>query len=167
MEGSTYFKANKVFEAGFYWPNIFRDARKLVRSCDACQRAGNIFARDETPQKYIQVYEIFDVWEIDLMGPFPSLNGNTFILVAIDYVSKWVEAHDFPTTMLEMWLFSGKLKSRWYGLFTVYRDMRSGEIELCDEEGNEFTVNKQRVKPYQKDISGFEVDDDVILDDEG
>ncbi|GJT13174.1 putative nucleotidyltransferase, ribonuclease H [Tanacetum coccineum] len=51
----------KVFEAGFYWPNIFRDARKLVRTCDACQRAGNISSRDETPQKYIQVCEIFDV----------------------------------------------------------------------------------------------------------
>ncbi|GKF16810.1 hypothetical protein Tco_0061728 [Tanacetum coccineum] len=43
----------KVFEAGLYWPNIFRNARKLVRTCDACQRADNISARDETPQKYI------------------------------------------------------------------------------------------------------------------
>ncbi|GJS94205.1 reverse transcriptase domain-containing protein [Tanacetum coccineum] len=51
----------KVFEAGFYWPHIFRDARKLVQVCDACQRARNISSRDETPQKYIQVCEIFDV----------------------------------------------------------------------------------------------------------
>nr|GEU74565.1 hypothetical protein [Tanacetum cinerariifolium] len=65
------------------------------------------------------------------------------------------------------WHDKRKLKSRWYEPFTVYRDMRSGEIELCDEEGNEFTVNKQRVKPYQKDISGFEVDDDLFLNDEG
>ncbi|GJX38556.1 reverse transcriptase domain-containing protein [Tanacetum coccineum] len=78
----------KVFEAGFYWPHIFRDARKLVKVCDACQRAGNISLRDETPQKYIQVCEIFDVCGIDFMGPFPSLNGNKYILVAIDYVSK-------------------------------------------------------------------------------
>ncbi|GKE71225.1 reverse transcriptase domain-containing protein, partial [Tanacetum coccineum] len=45
--------ARKVFEAGFYWTNIFCDARKLVRACDSCHRASNIFARDETPQKYI------------------------------------------------------------------------------------------------------------------
>ncbi|GKA83575.1 reverse transcriptase domain-containing protein [Tanacetum coccineum] len=89
--------ARKVFEAGFYWPNIFRDARRLVQVCDACQRAGNISSRDETPQKYIQVCEIFDVWGIDFMGPFPSSNGNKYILVAIDYVSKWVEAQAFPT----------------------------------------------------------------------
>ncbi|GJX37164.1 reverse transcriptase domain-containing protein [Tanacetum coccineum] len=89
--------ARKVFEAGFYWPHIFRDARMLVQVCDACQRAGNISSRDETPQKYIQVCKIFDVWVIDFMGPFPSSNGNKYILVAIDYVSKWVEAHAFPT----------------------------------------------------------------------
>ncbi|GJW52605.1 hypothetical protein Tco_0096690 [Tanacetum coccineum] len=48
----------KVFEAGFYWPHILRDARKLVQVYDACQRAGNISSRDETPQKYIQACHI-------------------------------------------------------------------------------------------------------------
>ncbi|GKA69369.1 putative nucleotidyltransferase, ribonuclease H [Tanacetum coccineum] len=81
----------------FYWPNIFHDARRLVQVCDACQRAYNISLRDETPQKYTQVCEIFDVWGIDFMGPFPSLNRNKYILVATDYVSKWVEAQAFPT----------------------------------------------------------------------
>nr|GEW54178.1 hypothetical protein [Tanacetum cinerariifolium] len=59
--------ASKVFEAGFYWPRIFHDARQLVQVCDACQRVGNISSREETPQKYIQVYEIFKVWGIDFM----------------------------------------------------------------------------------------------------
>ncbi|GJU31786.1 reverse transcriptase domain-containing protein [Tanacetum coccineum] len=89
--------ARKVFKAGFYWPHIFRDARKLVQVCEACQRAENISSRDEIPQKYIQVCEIFDVRGIDFMGPFPSSNGNKYILVAIDYVSKWVEAQAFRT----------------------------------------------------------------------
>lgn len=39
-----------------------------------------------------QVFEIFVVWGIDFMGPFPISFGNSYILVAIDYVSKWVEA---------------------------------------------------------------------------
>ncbi|GKA02412.1 reverse transcriptase domain-containing protein [Tanacetum coccineum] len=69
-----------------------------IKSCDACQRTGNISARDETPQKYIQVYEIFNVWGIDVIGPFPSSNGNKYILVAIDYVSKWVEAQDLRSS---------------------------------------------------------------------
>ena len=40
--------------------------------------------------------EIFDFWGIDFVGPLPSLYGNIYILVAIDYVSKWVEAIATP-----------------------------------------------------------------------
>nr|GEZ35502.1 reverse transcriptase domain-containing protein [Tanacetum cinerariifolium] len=53
--------------------------------------------RDEMPQNSIQVCEIFDVWGIDFMGPFPSSKGNKYILVAVDYLSKWVEAKSLPT----------------------------------------------------------------------
>nr|GEZ12325.1 reverse transcriptase domain-containing protein [Tanacetum cinerariifolium] len=49
------------------------------------------------PQNSIQICEIFDVWVIDFMGPFPSSRGNKYILVAIDYLSKWVEAKALPT----------------------------------------------------------------------
>nr|GEY54895.1 reverse transcriptase domain-containing protein [Tanacetum cinerariifolium] len=56
-----------------------------------------ISQRDEMPQNSIQVCEIFDVWGIDFMGPFPSSRGNKYILVADDYLSKWVEAKALPT----------------------------------------------------------------------
>nr|GEV40630.1 reverse transcriptase domain-containing protein [Tanacetum cinerariifolium] len=52
---------------------------------------------DEMPQNVIQVCEIFDVWGIDFMGSFPYLRGNMYILVAVDYLSKWVEAKALPT----------------------------------------------------------------------
>jgi hypothetical protein len=38
------------------------------------------------------VVELFDVWGIDFMGPFPNSYENLYILVGVDYVSKWVEA---------------------------------------------------------------------------
>ncbi|GJV96811.1 hypothetical protein Tco_1548388 [Tanacetum coccineum] len=63
-------------------------------------------------------------------------------------------------------LFPGKLKSRWYGPFSVSKDMKKGAIELYDEEGSKFIVNKQRVKPYQKNLLDTNKDDDVTLDDE-
>ena len=44
------------------------------------------------PLHSILEVEIFDVWGIDFMGPFPSSYGNEYVLVAVDYVSKWVEA---------------------------------------------------------------------------
>nr|GEW45504.1 reverse transcriptase domain-containing protein [Tanacetum cinerariifolium] len=48
--------------------------------------------KDEMPQNVIQVCEIFDVWGIDFMGPLLSSRGNRYILVDVDYLSKWVEA---------------------------------------------------------------------------
>lgn len=44
----------------------------------------------------IQEVEVFDVWGIDFMGPFVSSYGNKYIFVAVDYVSKRVEALALP-----------------------------------------------------------------------
>ncbi|GKE49251.1 reverse transcriptase domain-containing protein, partial [Tanacetum coccineum] len=94
--GANY-TAKKVFDSGFYWPTIYRDAHDLVTRCDACQRQGKISQKYEMPQNAIQVCDIFDVWGIDFMGSFPSSRGNKYILVAVDYLSKWVEAKALPT----------------------------------------------------------------------
>nr|GEX80329.1 reverse transcriptase domain-containing protein [Tanacetum cinerariifolium] len=91
------YTAKKVFDSGFYWLTIYRDAHELVKSCNACRRQGKISQRDEMPQNSIQVCEIFDVWGIDFMGPFPSSRGNKYILVAVDYLSKWVKVKALPT----------------------------------------------------------------------
>nr|GEV45529.1 DNA-directed DNA polymerase [Tanacetum cinerariifolium] len=87
----------KMFDVGFFWPTIYRDAHTMIKSCDTCQKQGKISQRDEMPQNVIQVCEIFDVWVIDFMGPFSSSRGNKYILIAIDYLSKWVEAKAIPT----------------------------------------------------------------------
>ncbi|CAL1388775.1 unnamed protein product [Linum trigynum] len=89
--------ARKVLQSGFYWPSLFKDADTFARQCDRCQRSGNISARDEMPQHISVVCEIFDVWGIDFMGPFPPSFGNLYILVAVDYVSRWAEAQAMPT----------------------------------------------------------------------
>nr|GFA80605.1 reverse transcriptase domain-containing protein [Tanacetum cinerariifolium] len=83
--GANY-TAKKVFDLGFYWPSIYKDAFELVKRCDSCQRQGKVSQKDEMPQNFIQICEIFDMWGIDFMGPFPSSKGNKYILVAVDYV---------------------------------------------------------------------------------
>jgi Integrase core domain/Integrase zinc binding domain len=86
----------KVLQVRFFWPTLFKDTRAYVVACDKCQRTCNISRRHEMPQNAILEIELFDVWGIDFMGPFPSSYGNKFILVAVDYVSKWIEAIACP-----------------------------------------------------------------------
>nr|GEU96701.1 reverse transcriptase domain-containing protein [Tanacetum cinerariifolium] len=209
------FTAKKVFDAGFFWPTIYKDAHNLVKSFDICQRQG-----------------------IDFMGPFPSLRGNRYILVAVDYLSKWVEEKALPTNdarVVLMFLkslfarfgppraiisyrgtyfcndkftkviskygvthrlatayhpqtsgkvevsnrektkkihdskiknrifnvgdqvllfnsclkiFSGKLKTRWSGPFTITKVFPYGTVELSQPDGPNFKVNDHHVKHY-------------------
>ena len=84
--------AAKVLQSGFYWPSIFKDAHLFAKSCDRCQRTGNIGRRNETPLTNILEVELFYVWGIDFMSLFPSSYGHKYILLAVDYMSKWVEA---------------------------------------------------------------------------
>ncbi|CAA7014514.1 unnamed protein product [Microthlaspi erraticum] len=95
---ATFKTASKVLQAGFWWPSLFKDTHDFIARCDRCQREGSISKRNEMPQNPILEVEVFDVWGIDFMGPFePPSHGNRYILVAVDYVSKWVEAIASPT----------------------------------------------------------------------
>nr|GEY05852.1 reverse transcriptase domain-containing protein [Tanacetum cinerariifolium] len=125
------YTAKKVFDLGFYWPTIYRDAQDLVKNCDVCQRQGKISQRDEMPQNFIQVCEIFDVWGIDFMGPFSSSRGNKYILVAVDYLSKWVEASDRGTHFCNDQF--AKVLQKYdvtHRLATPYHPQTSGQVEV-------------------------------------
>ncbi|GKC84684.1 reverse transcriptase domain-containing protein [Tanacetum coccineum] len=81
--------------------------------------------------------------------------------------SKYEKGDKVPRFNSRIRLFPGKLKSRWYGPFSVSKDMKNGAIELYNENGSEFIVNKQRVKPYKKNALNVCKDDDITLEDEG
>ncbi|RDX90125.1 putative mitochondrial protein, partial [Mucuna pruriens] len=90
--GSTR-TAQKVLDRGLYWPTIFRNAHQFISTCEQCQNAGmTISRRHEMPQQPILFCEIFDMWGIDFMGPFPISNEYSYILLVVNYVSQWVEA---------------------------------------------------------------------------
>nr|GEX18453.1 reverse transcriptase domain-containing protein [Tanacetum cinerariifolium] len=120
------FTAKKVFDVGSFWPTLYRDAHKLVKSCDSCQRQGKISEGDEMPQNVIQVCEIFDVWGIDFIGPFPSSRGNRYTLVAVDYISKWVEAKALPTNDARV------VYGVTHRLATAYHPQTSGQVEVSN-----------------------------------
>ncbi|GJS00625.1 reverse transcriptase domain-containing protein [Tanacetum coccineum] len=105
---SANITAKKVYESEFYWPSVFKDANEYV-----C--------------------EVFDVWGLDFIGPFPESRGNKYILVAVDYVSKWVEAQALPTNNARVVLEKALQK---YGvthkLSTAYHPQSNGQTEVTN-----------------------------------
>jgi len=66
---------HKVLQIGYYWPMIFKDAKKFVQACDSCQRAGCPKQSDEIPLNPQLVIEPFERWALDFVGLInPSLN---------------------------------------------------------------------------------------------
>ena len=84
------------------------DACAFVFSCDRSQQMRNVSKRDEFSLKGILEVEMFNVWGIDFMGPFPSSYNNKYILLVMDYVSKWVEAIATHTNDAQVVLSSSK-----------------------------------------------------------
>nr|KAJ0228242.1 hypothetical protein LSAT_V11C100040580 [Lactuca sativa] len=69
-----------------------RDCYLFCKTCERFQRTGNISQKNQISQNPILVCEVFDVWGIDFMGPFSVSFSNIYILLAVEYISKWVEA---------------------------------------------------------------------------
>ena len=132
--------AAKVLQSGFYWPSLFKDAHQFVSTCDKCQRMGNISRKDEPPMHPILEVELFDLWGIDFMGPFPASYSNLYILLAVDYVSKWVEA--IPTRTNDAKVVAQFLRSNIFSRFGTPR-------ALITDNGTHF-CNKVIDKVLQK-----------------
>ncbi|GJY58663.1 reverse transcriptase domain-containing protein, partial [Tanacetum coccineum] len=150
------FTAKKVFDAGFYWPTIYKDAYEFVKTCDACQRQGKISQRDEMPQNAIQVCEIFDLWGIDFMGPFLSSRGNKYILVAVDYLLKWVEAKALPTNDARVVVkFLKSLFSRFGAPRAIISDRGTHFCnDKFDKVMSKYGVTHRLSTPYHPQTSG-------------
>ncbi|GJX38153.1 reverse transcriptase domain-containing protein [Tanacetum coccineum] len=172
---SCQLTARKSIDAGFLWPLYIEICSFDDQICDTCQRQGKISQRDEMPQNAIQVCEIFDIWGIDFMGHFPSSKGNKYILVVVRTIFRnWVEGKGSPHNEDEdssfmtqrlsriessilvikfyfqsrLKIFSGKLKTRWSGPFTITQVFPFGTVELSQPDGPNFKVNGHRVKHY-------------------
>jgi len=77
----------------FWWPSIGGDVRAHVRGCAACQKANPLNSPLASTLHPIAVKHVFHRWGIDLIGPLQTTpNGNKYIVVATEYLTKWVEA---------------------------------------------------------------------------
>ena len=83
----------KMVRVGYYWSSMEEDAKAYVKACDKCQRYSNI---PRQPSEYLTPMVAlwpFAQWGLDILGPLPmGTKQMKFLIVGIDYFTKWVEA---------------------------------------------------------------------------
>eukprot|EP00253_Pinus_taeda_P003608 PITA_03608 len=90
---SGYATTQKKIRAGYFWPTMFKDCITVVRSCHACQIFDSKTRRPPAPLQPVVVVGPFAKWGIYFMTCNPtSAGGHGYIIVTIDYFTKWVEA---------------------------------------------------------------------------
>jgi ribonuclease HI len=89
---------HKLTRAGYYWPSLLHDGTQYVKTCDKCQRFANVPRVPLEELTPITSPWPFAQWGLDIMGPFPTRTKQAkFLVVAIDYFTKWVEAKPLAT----------------------------------------------------------------------
>uniref|UniRef100_A0A2N9ET33 Uncharacterized protein n=1 Tax=Fagus sylvatica TaxID=28930 RepID=A0A2N9ET33_FAGSY len=89
---------HKLVRAGYYWPTMQKDAVSYVRACDKCQRFGNLIHSPPETLTPMTAPWPFAQWGLDIMGPLPvGRRQLKFLVVGIDYFTKWVEAEPLAT----------------------------------------------------------------------
>jgi transposase InsO family protein len=90
--------AGKAFRSGFYWPTALDDAIEIVKSCEACQFHAKQIHQPAQGLQTIPLSWPFEVWGLDILGPFPrTLGGYRFLFIAVDKFTKWVEVEAMRT----------------------------------------------------------------------
>ncbi|GJR05435.1 reverse transcriptase domain-containing protein [Tanacetum coccineum] len=88
----------KAIQTGYYWPTMHMDARNLIRECNDCQIHRPVPRNPQQNLTPITSPWPFYKWGMDIAGPFPEGPGKVkFLIVAIDYFTKWIEAKAVAT----------------------------------------------------------------------
>nr|CAN72593.1 hypothetical protein VITISV_003576 [Vitis vinifera] len=149
--------AMKVVQSSFWWPSLFKDTHAMCKGCDWCQRLGKLTRRNMMPLNPILIVDVFDVWGIDFMGPFPMSFGHSYILVGVDYVSKWVKA--IPCRSNDHKVVLKFLKENIFSRFGVPKAIISdGGTHFCNKPFEtllaKYGVKHKVATPYHPQTSG-------------
>ena len=90
--------AGKVLRQGYYMPTMLKDATELVRKCQVYHKHAKISHLPFEPLTSVTSPWPFQQWGLDILGPLPIGRGQCkFIVVAVDYFTKWAEAETLAT----------------------------------------------------------------------
>ncbi|XP_057444007.1 uncharacterized protein LOC130736179 [Lotus japonicus] len=128
--------ASKVLRAEFYWPTIRKDCAEFVKKCEKSQMFADLPKAPPEQLATISSPWPFTMWGVDLVGPFPTARSQMkFILVAVDYFTKWVEAEPLAS------ITAGKIvKFYWKKIMCRFGVPRA----IVSDNGTQFASNQAR-----------------------
>ncbi|GJW96511.1 hypothetical protein Tco_0178319 [Tanacetum coccineum] len=157
----AYYTARKIFDSGFYWPTSYNGKPMTLSPVVHLSTSGKITQRVRCHKYPSKFAKSLTSAGIDFMGPFPSFKRKQAYENSLIYKEKTKRIHDAKIknrvfnvgdrVLLfnsRLKIFSGKLKSRWSGPFTIVQVFPYGTVELSQNSGPNFKVNGHRIKHY-------------------
>nr|KYP76142.1 Transposon Ty3-I Gag-Pol polyprotein [Cajanus cajan] len=131
----------RLLRAGYYWPTLKTDCAEYVKKCKQCQQHGNLIHASTEKLHSISAPWPFSLWGIDILGPFPLAKGQCkFLVVAVDYFTKWIEADPLTTiTAANVQKFVWKNIITRFGI--PYAIISDNRLQFTDKKFNTFLEN--------------------------
>ena len=143
----------------YFWYGMRADVRSCLRKCERCAKRKSPPKRNRAPLQQMKVCFPMQRVALDIMGPIPETeDGNRWILVVGDYLTKWIEAYPLVDTRAET--VAKKLVTEFICRFGVPSELHSDQgrnfeanvfAGVCDLSG----IHKTRTTPYNLKSDGL------------
>eukprot|EP00731_Ephydatia_muelleri_P018416 Em0011g456a len=143
----------------FYWPGYSEDAVEWCKTCPTCAARKNPSRKSRAPLQSVTAGYPLQLVAVDIVGPLtPSKTENTYILVASDYFTRWVEAYAIPNQ--EAVTVANKLVDEFFCKFSVPEQLHSDqgrqfEANVMQEVCRLLQIDKTRTTPYHPQSDGL------------
>ncbi|XP_041643802.1 uncharacterized protein zgc:113436 [Cheilinus undulatus] len=118
-------------QSKYYWLGIIKDVVDWIKVCEKCQHTKQTKTLTRTIRP-IKVDAPWDIVGIDFIGPFPGTHqGNTNVIVLIDYFSKWPEA--FPVQKVDVLSVARCISTCTYRFGAPKTIVCMQSADFCDE----------------------------------
>ena len=143
----------------FYWPGQYNDVRDWCRTCSVCASRKTPAPKPRASLKPVRVGSPMQLVAVDILGPLPeSRAGNSYVLVAADYFTRWVEAYPIPNQ--EAITVARKLTDELFCRFSLPEQLHSDqgrqfESEILTHLCKFLHIDKTRTTPYHPQSDGL------------
>ncbi|WRX16388.1 Ribonuclease H domain - like 10 [Theobroma cacao] len=123
---SGHILARQIMRVGYYWLTLEADCINFARKCHKCQIYADKIHAPPSPLHIFMAPWPFSIWAMDVIGLITpkASNGHQFILVVIDYFTKWVEAASYANVTQKVIKYHNS---------TTYRPKMNGAVEAANK----------------------------------